>query len=145
MDKTIITKNVEETQKIGEELAKCLPSNVIALYGELGAGKTSFVQGLARGLGIRERIISPTFILIRKHQILSSKSQIASGKFYHVDLYRIEDDKSLEEQLSELIDEKNIVVIEWAERFKNLPAKRLDIFFKHLKENEREIHFQNHE
>lgn len=140
MDKTVVTKNVEETQKLGEEIARNLSFNFIALYGELGSGKTSFVQGLARGLRIKERIISPTFILIRKHEIGPVKT------FYHVDLYRIEDDRHTQEQLSELIEDKNnIVVVEWAERFKNLPSNRMDIWFKHLEGDKREIRFKSYE
>lgn len=139
MDKTVITKSVEETQKLGEEIAQNLSSNFIALYGELGSGKTSFVQGLARGLGSQERIISPTFILIRKHEIGLERT------FYHIDLYRVENDESINEQLSELInDESNIVAVEWAEKLKKLPNKRIDIFFKHLQVDEREIKFKSY-
>ncbi len=140
MDKTVITKSVEETQKLGEELAHNLHNNFLALYGELGSGKTSFVQGLAKGLGIQRRIISPTFILIRKHEISSNRT------FYHIDLYRVENDESINEQLSELIDDQNnIVAVEWAEKLKNLPNKRIDIFFKHLKGDEKEIKFKSYE
>ncbi|HZQ29768.1 MAG TPA: tRNA (adenosine(37)-N6)-threonylcarbamoyltransferase complex ATPase subunit type 1 TsaE [Patescibacteria group bacterium] len=140
MDKTVVTKSVEETQKLGEELAHNLYNNFLALYGDLGSGKTSFIQGLARGLGIRERITSPTFILIRKHEMSSSRI------FYHVDLYRVENDESINEQLSELIeDDSSIVAVEWAEKLKNLPNKRIDIWFKHLNGNEREIKFNSHE
>ncbi len=140
MDKTVVTKSVEETQKLGEELAHNLHNNFLALYGELGSGKTSFVQGLAKGLRIRERIISPTFILIRKHEISSNRT------FYHVDLYRVENDESINEQLRELInDDSNVVAVEWAEKLKNLPNKRIDIWFKHLNGNERELKFNSHE
>lgn len=139
MDKTIITASLAETQKLGEELAHNLNHNFIALYGELGAGKTSFTQGLAKGLGIKERITSPTFILIRKHS--AEKKNL-----YHADLYRVEDDKDIEEQLSEILrDNNNIVVLEWAEKLRNPPGKRLDVWFRHLSENQREIKFKNYE
>ncbi len=140
MGKTVVTKSAEETQKLGEKLAQNLEYNFIALYGELGSGKTNFVQGLAKGLGIRERIISPTFILIRKHKINSERT------FYHVDLYRVDNDVNINDQLSELMNDKNnVVAIEWAEKFKDLPEKRLDIWFKHLQGDEREIEIKSHE
>lgn len=133
---TIITESFEDTEKIGESFAKKLkPGDVVCLYGDLGAGKTTFVKGLARGLGIRGRIISPTFILIRTYKL-------NNGNFYHVDLYRIEDEKDLEGLgLKEMIDNsKNIVVIEWAEKMgKLLPINRIEIYFESLDEDKRRI------
>ncbi|PIY93800.1 MAG: tRNA (adenosine(37)-N6)-threonylcarbamoyltransferase complex ATPase subunit type 1 TsaE, partial [Candidatus Levybacteria bacterium CG_4_10_14_0_8_um_filter_35_23] len=65
-----ITKNFEETQKLGEELAGEIKDGaVVALYGDLGSGKTTFVQGFAKGLGINKRLISPTYIILRTYKI----------------------------------------------------------------------------
>lgn len=65
-----ITNSSEETKKIAENFAKKLKGgDIVALYGELGSGKTTFVQGLAKGLGIKKRIISPTFIIVRSYKI----------------------------------------------------------------------------
>lgn len=126
--KTFITQSNLETQKLAGKLAKNFKSGVIALSGDLGAGKTTFVQGFAKGLGIKDKIISPTFVLIRQHRQL-----------YHVDLYRIDNFKEL--GLEELFSDKNnIVLIEWAEKIKNLlPKNTIWIHFKMLSENTREI------
>ncbi|MBI3093049.1 MAG: tRNA (adenosine(37)-N6)-threonylcarbamoyltransferase complex ATPase subunit type 1 TsaE [Candidatus Levybacteria bacterium] len=157
----VITKSSEETRKIAETLAKQLASKglnpfrgstptkalVIALYGELGSGKTTFVQGLARGLGIKRRIISPTFIIVRSYKIKNQKSKIkiidqSSKIFYHTDLYRIQSVKDLEGLgLGEIINnQNNIVVIEWAEKIAELlPKNRMDIEFEYVDENRRKI------
>jgi len=138
MKQTIITNSFEETQKLGADFARKINSiSVIALYGNLGSGKTTFIQGLAKGLGIKSKIISPTFIIMRTYQINFKF-------FYHVDLYRIKDEKDIEELgLTEIMnDTQNIVVIEWPEKIeKILPKKRIDIYFEYLDENKRKIIF----
>lgn len=135
-----VTKSARETFELGQKLADSLShGGIAALYGELGAGKTTFVQGVARGLGIKQRIISPTFIFIRHYHLPSKIYHL-----YHVDLYRInslDDAKGLglEEILS---DPHNIVLIEWPEKIKEiLPQKRTEIYFQYLEKNEREITF----
>lgn len=126
--KTFITQSNLETQKLAQNLAKEFKSGVIALSGDLGSGKTTFVQGFAKGLGIKDKIISPTFVLIRQH-----------GRLYHVDLYRIDNFSEL--GLEELFLDKNaIVLVEWAEKIKNLlPKNTIWITFKMLSENKRGI------
>lgn len=115
----LYTNSAEETRKIGFEIGKKAKGGLYCLYGELGAGKTTFAQGFAKGLGITARIVSPTFIIMRSH-----------GKFHHVDLYRIRSIRDvqaigLEEVLEDL---SNVVLIEWAEKIeKHLPKKRTDI------------------
>lgn len=135
-EEIFITDSFEETKKIGKKLAKSLGgSELIALYGDLGGGKTTFVQGLALGLGIERRIISPTFIIVRTYKIKSKN-------FYHIDLYRAHSSQDLESLgLPEIInDENSIKAIEWAENLKNLlPEKRIDVFFEYLEENKRKI------
>ena len=135
-EEEFITKSSEETQKIAEKIAKGLKGGeVLALFGDLGAGKTTFVQGLAKGLGVKGRIISPTFIILRTYplrQSLSEASPLKDKNFYHVDLYRIESEKEVEEiGLKEILkDRKDIVAIEWAEKIQNiLPDERINIFF----------------
>lgn len=138
INKTFITNNFEETQKLGKDFAKILEKgDVVALYGDLGSGKTTFVQGLAKGLGIKQRIISPTFVIVRSY-----KSEVIS--FYHIDLYRAESERDIEGLgIEEIINNKNnIVVIEWAEKLRNyLPKKRIDINFSYKDENKRNINF----
>jgi len=149
----VVTKSAQETQELGEKIANQLiighQSSIIALTGELGSGKTTFIQGLAKGLGIKERILSPTFIMMRQYPLtinhkkslmLRNKSSVMN--FYHVDLYRIEDEKDIKGLgLKEIwSDPQNIVAIEWAEKIKKiLPKKRIDIYFEYLGEEKRKI------
>lgn len=136
--KTFVTNNFEETQQLGEDFAKFLEKgDVVALYGNLGSGKTTFVQGLAKGLGIKNRIISPTFVIVRS-------CKLGVMVFYHIDLYRMESARDIEGlEIEEIINDKNnIVVIEWAEKLKNYSSKkRIDINFSYKDENKRNINF----
>lgn len=141
----IFTKNFVETQKLGEKLAADLlkgsvKNNLIALYGDLGSGKTTFVQGLAKGLGIKKRILSPTFVLMREYQVQSVKRK--AHRFCHVDLYRINNEKDVEGLgLAEIWSEPNsLLTIEWPEKIERiLPKERINIYFEYLTENERKI------
>jgi tRNA threonylcarbamoyladenosine biosynthesis protein TsaE len=134
--KDIVTNSYKETQKVGFDFAKTLKGgDVVALHGDLGSGKTTFVQGLAEGLGITKKIISPTFIIMRTYEV--------GGKnFYHVDLYRIEDEKDVEGLgLLEIMESNDsIVVIEWPEKIENiLPQTRKDIIFTYIDNDRRSI------
>jgi len=134
----IITESAQETKNLGKKFAADLKGGeILALIGDLGSGKTTFVQGLTEGLGIEGRTISPTFILMREYK--SSKFD-----FYHVDLYRLED--NLEDEIKNLGvndvwgKENNVVAIEWAEKIeKILPEEVTTIKFKNLGEDKREI------
>jgi tRNA threonylcarbamoyladenosine biosynthesis protein TsaE len=127
-----VTKSADETIRLAEELARGISKPVcIALFGELGVGKTVFVKGLARGLGIKEVINSPTFVLMHSYS--------GRMKLHHIDLYRI---KKGEEFLpfEEILMDDGITAIEWAERAQNfLPKKRFEVELKIISENEREI------
>ncbi len=130
--KKIITKKPEETSAAGEELARYLAgregSRVVCLYGELGAGKTTFTQGFARGLGITSRLLSPTFIIVRRYQILRKENYL-----YHVDLYRLHSVTELAGLgIGEIFtDSASYTVIEWAERLGGLlPNDRIDVRFE---------------
>lgn len=123
---------------MGKKIAADLKGGeILALVGELGAGKTTFVQGLAEGLGIKGRVISPTFILMRKYD--------ASDKdFYHVDLYRLEENVGKEIVNLGLTDvwEKSdsIVVVEWAEKARtSFPKATKWINFDNMGEGKRKI------
>ena len=125
----MITKSALETQKYGEKLAvKIKNGGIVCLHGDLGAGKTTLVQGIAKGLGIKKRITSPTFIIVRKYE-----------NFWHIDLYRVDNIKEL--GLHEIFtDPKNIVVIEWPEIIKSiLPKHYIEVKIKNISENEREV------
>ncbi len=127
----------EDTKSLAKKIARSFTSGVIALSGDLGAGKTTFTQGFAEGLGIKDKIISPTFVLMRIHKIPKSKKTL-----FHIDLYRLENsDQFLNLGLKEIIDDQdNIVLIEWAEKAKDLlPKNTLWITFENINENSRKI------
>lgn len=129
----------EETKKIAFYLAKKFDAGILALSGKLGSGKTTFVQGYAEGLGIKDKIISPTFVLIKQYIFPKTKKT-----FYHVDLYRLEYTKDLESLgLKEIISNpENIILIEWAEKAKDLlPQETIWISFKTKGDQTREINF----
>lgn len=132
-----ITKSPEETIKIAEELVKRITSPVcIALFGELGAGKTVFVKGLAKGLEIEDVIKSPTFVLMRSYS--------GRMKLHHIDLYRIKKNEEFLPFEETLMDE-GITAIEWAERAEwLLPEHRIDVKIKILPENNREIRINDY-
>lgn len=136
--KKLITNCAKETKQLAAYLAKKFKSGTVALTGELGSGKTTFAQGFALGLGIKEKIISPTFVLIRQYPI--SKKNLPAGRqvFYHVDLYRVNSFQEL--GLKEILEnQNNIVVIEWAEKIKNLPKKTKKITIEKLEGDKRLI------
>src|ERR1035437_3461276 len=142
MNEGYITNSGEETQKLGERFAESLSlGDFVAFYGNLGSGKTTFIQGLAKGLGITRRIISPTFIIARHYEL-------KNGNFYHIDLYRTESKHDLLSiGLNQIIEDKtNIVALEWAEKIgEMLPNKRVDINFEYLGQNKRRIIIKRYE
>ena len=149
MDKRVITKNALETEKFGFAFAKNLKKgDLILLFGQLGAGKTTFTKGLAKGLGITDRILSPTFVLHRVHLIPREVSEKTGAEvFNHVDLYRIDGEHGLSSLgLNEILeDEENITVIEWAEKLKNIKysGRVFKIMFNHIDESKREVIIEN--
>jgi tRNA threonylcarbamoyladenosine biosynthesis protein TsaE len=140
----VITNSEEETAKLAENFLKeRTPKNQnkpILLFGDLGSGKTAFVKGLAKGLGIDDyQVKSPTYTFVREYIH-------GSGMLVHIDLYRLEAiDNLLLEQIEEYNDKKGtLVVIEWADRLgDNTPDDRSDICFEHIDENQRKITFFN--
>lgn len=127
----------EETKKIGGSFAKELrEGDVLALVGELGSGKTCFVQGLARELQVPPFLIvsSPTFVIL--HEYLGGKFPV-----YHFDFYRLKTEKELLAlSWDDTIEEKGVCVVEWADRFpKVFPKKTKWVHFKILDEEMREI------
>lgn len=131
-----IIKSFSEMHEFGKSFAKTLvPGDIVLLHGNLGSGKTTFAQGVAQGLGITKRIISPTFIIMRTYTL-------QKGNLYHVDLYRIASEKDIEGLgLLELIELGNdIFLIEWPEKIDHLlPTTRKDLFFEYIDDNRRSI------
>jgi tRNA threonylcarbamoyladenosine biosynthesis protein TsaE len=103
------TTSVEETRALGEALASLArPGDLLLLAGDLGAGKTAFVQGFGRGLGVTERITSPTFTLVHVYE--------GRLPIHHLDVYRLEQlSEALDLGLPEMLDEGGVVLIEWGE------------------------------
>lgn len=130
-----ISHNEDETRKFAKDLAK--KYRVVALIGELGSGKTLFAQGFAQGLGIKERVISPTFILVRQHPIPSSNKT-----FYHLDLYRLNSKSDIKDLgIKEILENKdNILLIEWAEKINHLlPADAIKVKLEKVSESKRRL------
>lgn len=146
----IITKSAKETRKAGVALAATLEKEpiktnqamVIALSGDLGSGKTNFIQGLAQGLGVKESVLSPTFV-IQKDFSLALKNY---RNFYHIDAYRLKNpEELLELGFNDLIkNPKNIIAIEWADKVKDiLPNNIISINFENLGEYKRKLTISN--
>ena len=132
----IISESSEQTFNIGEAIGrKAGPGDTFALSGELGAGKTCFTGGLARGLGVGYdySITSPTFTLINEY--------CGRCKLYHFDVYRLSQAEDLDDiGYDEYIAGKGVVVIEWAEKISDvLPDDTIKILFEYLEENKRKI------
>ena len=124
----------DETQAAGERLAQMLePGAVVALTGELGAGKTCFVQGLVRGLGVTTRATSPTFVLINEYR--------GRLPIHHVDAYRIATPAELIDiGLLELMDDEAVTIIEWADRITSLlPTRAITVHIEGLGDEPRTI------
>src|SRR5262245_15692776 len=131
-----ITKTSAETERFAAKFAKGLkPGAVLLLTGELGSGKTTFVKGLAKGLGISQEILihSPSFTLINEYP----------GKIplYHVDLYRLEHMREIEELgLGDYFEMGGVVAVEWADRDERFwPSQAVKVHFKILPFHQREI------
>jgi tRNA threonylcarbamoyladenosine biosynthesis protein TsaE len=124
-ERIIELPNAMATHALGMELGNTLmPGSVLLLIGNLGSGKTTLVQGLAQGMGIRDSIVSPTFTVINEY---------FSGRLplYHLDLYRLESTEvgelNLESYWQGIETELGIMAIEWAERLSYLPSEYLRI------------------
>jgi len=146
--KKIITNSAKQTQKLGEKIAQELSDTVggktaivLGLQGNLGGGKTTFLQGFAKGLGIKEKILSPTFVILKRFQVPGFRFQ----DFYHIDCYRLKNEKDiLELGFNDIIkDSRNIVAVEWSEKIKKvLPKNTIFIEFKFIDNKTREISFK---
>ena len=134
MNLTIITKSPEETKKLGKEIGKLAkPGDLLAFYGELGAGKTCFIQGIARGLKVKDYVTSPSFTIVNEYQ----------GKIpiYHFDLFRFDNAEDiLELGYEEYFYGEGLTVIEWAEKIEHfLPKEHLKIDIKFKNRYQRKI------
>ena len=132
-----ISGSVEETRLLGKQLAHDIKgyNRNIFLFGELGAGKTTFLKGLGAGLGIEEDITSQTFQLVRKYE------NTGGNGFIHVDLYRLKDiDEILHLGWWDMLEDEAVTAVEWADRaYEILPEEGVFLKITMVSEKEREI------
>jgi len=139
-NRELVTKSAEETRALGKRVSASLKGGeTFALVGELGSGKTTFVQGFAAGLGV-DRVISPTFILMKKYEL-------EKFEFYHLDLYRLEGD--VDKQVRDLGvkdifgNKESVAVVEWADKAKEVyPEDTVWIKFENLGGDKRKITYE---
>lgn len=138
------THNQEETMALAEKFAQTLHGGeVVALHGDLGGGKTTFTKGLAEALKVEETITSPTFVMLKKYDGYVDHQKI---ELVHIDAYRAEtldDIKSV--GIEDFLNRRDVIlVVEWAEKIHDiLPQKIIDINFKFVNENTREIEMED--
>lgn len=140
-DQQFTTTSPQETARLGQKLGDRVEhignARIICLYGELGSGKTTFAQGFAKGLGITTRLLSPTFIIVRRYQIHGNY-----GFLYHLDLYRVGGVKDLFGLgLPEILEvSDSVVLVEWAEKMRELlPKNRVDVRFSVMEDGKHHI------
>jgi tRNA threonylcarbamoyladenosine biosynthesis protein TsaE len=132
--RTFVTKSEDETVEAGRQLAPSLGADsIVLLLGDLGAGKTAFVRGVAEGLGASPAdVSSPTFTLIQEYR---------SGRIHllHVDLYRLNNPQEVEDLGLEELGSGAVVAIEWAEKLPHAPLDAIRVSIDHLGEDERRV------
>jgi tRNA threonylcarbamoyladenosine biosynthesis protein TsaE len=134
---TVTTQSEPETAAVGRALAARLaPGSVVLLYGDLGAGKTAFVRGLAEGLGVkRDAVSSPTFTLMQEYR---------GGRLplFHVDLYRLDDPREIDDLGLDEIAEDGVLAIEWAEKLARPPQDAITVQLEHAAGDARNLSIQ---
>jgi tRNA threonylcarbamoyladenosine biosynthesis protein TsaE len=137
-----ISENLEQTQKIANDfVSEILPNEskavVVGLYGNLGAGKTTLTQCIAKVLGVNETVNSPTFVIEKIYELTSQKFT----HLIHIDAYRLEkSEELLHLGWNEIIsDPHNLILIEWPERVTDIMPKHIRFNLSHISENSREI------
>ena len=137
----MVSKSAKQTRNIAKDLATEIANKkrptILALSGDLGAGKTTFTQSFAKAFGVKKRILSPTFLIMKRFPL-------AQGNFenlYHIDAYRVKAADLEGLGIQDIFKGQNVVLIEWADRVKELlPKSTIWIKFEHGKqENERQI------
>ena len=136
MDMTmeIITHSVEETELAGQATAKALvPGSVVALYGDLGAGKTAFVRGMARGLGSHDRVTSPTFTIVNEYS--------GNLELFHFDMYRLKSsDELFDIGWEDYLARGGVCVVEWSENVSDaFDGSEIKVTIDKLSDTDRKI------
>ena len=132
-----ISRSPEQTRRIGIRLGGLLqPGDLVCLQGELGAGKTTLVQGMAQGWGALDSVSSPTFVLVNLYR------RAGDGQFFHMDAYRIESASEGEELDLDAMLAEGPLLIEWADRLASiLPRERLWVTLEHVSDEHRQMRF----
>lgn len=143
--KIVETRSLEETQKLAKEWLNSISvkddeATIVGLYGNLGSGKTTFTQSIARELGIKEAVTSPTFVIEK----IYDTNHILFNRLIHIDAYRLASGRELQvlnfEQ--EVANENNLILIEWPENVKEiLPENHIKVYFEFVDENTRKFSF----
>ncbi len=144
-------KSLKDTEKLARRLTKKVLQKggpfVIALYGDLGAGKTTFARFLAKALGIKEKILSPTFVIIKTFSLPRGQRMVGDfSVLVHIDAYRLKSAKDLTALgLKDILkDKENILVIEWPEKIeKYLPSNTTRLYFEVVGEKKRKVVIEN--
>lgn len=135
----LTTHSYEETEDLGAKVSTLLEAgDVLALNGDLGVGKTAFTRGLAKGLGIKRNVKSPTFTLIREYQ---------DGRLplYHMDAYRLESSPDEDLGFDEYFNGNGVTVVEWPQFIKDeIPVEHISINITRLSDTDRQIVFKLH-
>lgn len=134
------SRSPEQTRRIGMRLGALLkPGDVVCLQGDLGAGKTTFTQGIAQGWGSLDAVSSPTFILVNQYR------RADGAQLFHLDAYRLDSVPEAEELDLDSLPAEGALVIEWPERLGGLiPNERLHIQLEHISEEHRQMNFHAH-
>ena len=130
----LITHSPEETEKIGEALAKSLqPGTILAYRGDLGAGKTAFTRGLARGLGCKETVTSPTYTIVNEY--LGGRLPL-----FHFDMYRLASSDDLWDiGWEDYLEREGVCAVEWSENVQDAMEDAITVTIEKLGENTRQI------
>ena len=140
MEKSFISTSAAHTQQIGQDLAVNLNGgDSILLYGDLGSGKTTLAQGIAKGLGVQGHVTSPTFLIMKSYHLPEGKDV---ETMYHIDAYRLQNEQEADGLgLPEIFsDEKAITLCEWPERLTSLlPESSIHIYCSYVNDEKRQI------
>ena len=135
-----ICKTLDDTKELAQKFAKLITNGCfISLYGEIGAGKTAFVKLVADALDVKEKVTSPSFVILNEYHT-------GSIPIYHFDLYRLENEgvKTILDELREYSEGKQVTFVEWAEFSQNaLPFDRIELKINYVDENRREFVFES--
>ena len=138
------SRSPEQTRRVGRRLGGALETgDVICLQGDLGAGKTTFVQGIAQGWGSSDSVSSPTFILVNVYRRADQKGRKTQHLLFHIDAYRLDSAPEAEELDLDSMLTQGALLIEWPERMNGLiPKEHLWVNLEHIDEEEREMKFK---